>query len=1104
MAAAAVEVFTVGGGEYLVNVFNAIAGWTSAGGYRGLLKVVMVMAFAMALLGTAWNMDARHLLKWFMQATLMYMALIVPTVSVRVTDRTNPGLAPAVVDNVPIGLAGVASFTSQTGDYLTRSAETVFAMPAALGYSSGGMIYGAKLLDAAQSLRIDDPVLAANLNEHFRQCVFYDVLMGRKTIGEITQAADMFAALGPGSVSLSQQFTYADGSSNIQSCQSAYLLLAADWQDYYTAALPRIARQFFPGVSAANAQAKFESDLAGVSVAGLGGGVTSAQQLTRQAMMINAMMQARDGFSGGTAQSTVDAFAVTRADIQTRNTYSTIAAGAMKWVPLLNIVLTVVFYAMFPVIFLLSLMPTTGIGVIRGYITGFFYLAAWGPLFVVLNMVFMTRWQSALASWNPGGLNAANFAGISAINQDAGALAGFMIMSVPFIAAGMARGAMAIASHSTSYLAPSQSAAEHAAAEQTTGSYSYGNRQFNNLTANQWNDAPTYTSGFGQLVSRNADGTLSRQNADGTMSYDAGPGISNLGFMLQSTKDIGNSLQRGLTEGRGVVDQKRQSASDAWSTTYGESTRLFDTAQRATTNSTEEGRALSNSLDRINSQSQDWSQTLQRDFGFSRSFADELSRQASRTGTFSVDAALNAAAPGSTGMGGRLGMALTSQTQEGRTSRSGQTAEERLNSGLSYLERETASASAREARESFVRQTSGSSDSTLRGLSRDFQQDLRRAQTVSTDASRAEDAYQRWQTDLAQFEKNGFTLNRNDSQEFVQFAAEQMLDPANRHLDQSYHPGIVNLTPTQAMTQDVLLDRFMADKVAQMRGELGLIPEAPAGNIADPGLMSVAGIRSEASGGMSGLAALAPSVATGNSSRDRALESQVRGRIANGDDRLRDQSALLKNAVLGAGGVGAERLRQAVIKRQSGSLMDSMPSLLGGDNAVEKPRGSLTRSDTANAPVTAGPVEARLPPRGEGFTTYGRQSGGANQVGTQGMIDELSSLGTEWARTGNPPISLGHLSQAGGGTMPGHAGHRHGIEVDVRPFRLDGRNAPTTWSSAQYDRAATREFVEMVRARHPGASILFNDPQLVREGLVQLHEGHDNHLHLQLAARTPR
>ena len=43
-----IEVFTVGGGEYLVNVFNAVASWAGSGGYRGLIRVVMVMAFTWA------------------------------------------------------------------------------------------------------------------------------------------------------------------------------------------------------------------------------------------------------------------------------------------------------------------------------------------------------------------------------------------------------------------------------------------------------------------------------------------------------------------------------------------------------------------------------------------------------------------------------------------------------------------------------------------------------------------------------------------------------------------------------------------------------------------------------------------------------------------------------------------------------------------------------------------------------------------------------------------------------------------------------------------------------------------------------------------------
>src|SRR3546814_8185415 len=66
----------------------------------------------------------------------------------------------------------------------------------------------------------------------------------------------------------------------------------------------------------------------------------------RQNTAINAFMQARNSMSGGTGAAEIDTFAQTRADIQARNTYNSIAQQAMAWVPILNIVLTVVFFAM--------------------------------------------------------------------------------------------------------------------------------------------------------------------------------------------------------------------------------------------------------------------------------------------------------------------------------------------------------------------------------------------------------------------------------------------------------------------------------------------------------------------------------------------------------------------------------------------------------------------------------------------------------------------------------------------------------------------------------------------------------------------------------------
>jgi conjugal transfer mating pair stabilization protein TraG len=943
-----IEVFTVGGGEYLVNVFNAVASWAGSGGYRGLIRVVMVMAFTWALLVTAWNMDPRALLKWFMQATLMYMVVMVPTISVKVTDRTNPGVTAAVVDNVPIGLGLIAGFTSQIGDYLTRAAETVFAMPQVLNYSTGGMIYGAKLLDATQGLRIDDPVYATNLNEHFKQCVFYDILLGRKTYDDILKSPDLLTAMGPGSVALSQQYIYPDGTSGIVTCETAYNFIRNGWNGYYAVASPKIAAQFFPGIPVAQASTRLNNDMSGMNAAGLG---SSSGQLIRQAMFINALTEARDSFASGSAQGAIDAFAQTRADIQTRNTYSTIASGAMKWVPLLNIVLTVVFYSLFPILFLLMLLPTNGMTVAKGYITGFFYLAAWGPLFVILNMIFMSRWQDSLASWGAsGGMTAANFSGISAVNQDVGALAGYMIMSVPFIAAGMAKGAMAIASHSASFLSPSQNAAEQAAAEATTGNYSYGNaslmnRQINTLSRDQYSTAPSFHTGAGSIQQRSGDGAFTRYNEDGTFAYDTSQGISNLGFAISASKDFGSQLQKGLSQGSSVVEQKRVAANDSWAATRTESARLFDTAQSSASATTEEGRSLQSSIAQVQDLSSNWSNTLQTQFGMTKSQADQLARDTVLTGAVGIDgsAALKADTGRASGQGGIRG-GIDGKSNDVRRTEQGVSNQNSNTDAYQWLERESNSEAARQARESFYRASTSSTDSQVRGLGQEVSQDLRHSQSLSEEASRAEEQYQRWSSEFSQFERDGYALNKNLSQEFVRYAQTAMMDPQNRHLDQSYHPGLVSMTTTQAMTQDALLKQFMDERVDQMHRDLGAVPDAPAGTIEGPSFSSADDIRAIGAAGMADVASRGPAVDVSGAARDVALEDNVSGRLDGSVARLDDYGQGMRATLLGDRRQ-ADSLGATAEARNDSWVIRTMPGVasaltaLGLDNAADAPLG---------------------------------------------------------------------------------------------------------------------------------------------------------------------
>ncbi|MDE0878803.1 MAG: conjugal transfer protein TraG N-terminal domain-containing protein, partial [Sphingomonas bacterium] len=418
-----VEIFTVGGGDYLVNVFQAVAAWTGNGGYKSLLQVVMVMGLGLSALTLAFNQDWRAWINWFLGATLIYSCLMVPRLDVHVTDRLNPSLAPANVSNVPLGLALMASFTSQVGDYLTGSAEVVFGLPGDLNYSKNGMIYGARLYDATRSLRISDPEFAANLDEHFRQCVFYDVLLGRYSMKELAETGDIWATIAPGSQARAQRFLTRDAtsgqvSSNIVTCREAYDTLNAQWAGLVDAMGSVFGRQLYPNQTAALAKAKLFADLP-VAYQYLTGVSANATEIFKQTLTINAMSQAMHSMSGSSGTGNVDVYAQTRADIQTERTYGSIASNAMKWVPLLNIVLTVLFFALFPVLFPLFLLPKTGPIALKGYVTGFFYLAAWGPLFVILHMMLMYKGAADMSAvTGSNGLSLASFTGMADVNSD--------------------------------------------------------------------------------------------------------------------------------------------------------------------------------------------------------------------------------------------------------------------------------------------------------------------------------------------------------------------------------------------------------------------------------------------------------------------------------------------------------------------------------------------------------------------------------------------------------------------------------------------------------------------------------------------------------------
>ena len=154
----------MGGGTYLVDLLNAVAAITSGGAYVALGQLAGAAGLGWVLFRTAFGGSWKDNAKWVLLFVAVWGAMIVPKATVRVVDRLDPALAPAVVANVPIGLALFASLTSQVGDGLTRLTEQAFTLPDDMAYQRHGLIFGARLAASATTrLEVTDAVFARNL-----------------------------------------------------------------------------------------------------------------------------------------------------------------------------------------------------------------------------------------------------------------------------------------------------------------------------------------------------------------------------------------------------------------------------------------------------------------------------------------------------------------------------------------------------------------------------------------------------------------------------------------------------------------------------------------------------------------------------------------------------------------------------------------------------------------------------------------------------------------------------------------------------------------------------------------------------------------------------
>jgi penicillin-insensitive murein endopeptidase len=127
--------------------------------------------------------------------------------------------------------------------------------------------------------------------------------------------------------------------------------------------------------------------------------------------------------------------------------------------------------------------------------------------------------------------------------------------------------------------------------------------------------------------------------------------------------------------------------------------------------------------------------------------------------------------------------------------------------------------------------------------------------------------------------------------------------------------------------------------------------------------------------------------------------------------------------------------------------------------------------------------------------TYGTPMHGAAQYAHPKLMSLLCMMELAWGEIDDRRFGVGNTSLAGGAAFKKseHQGHRSGLDVDIRPLRIDGQEIAVTRMDKTYDHDGTKKLIELFFESNIIQEIFFNDMSIPR---VKSLTGHDNHFHV--------
>lgn len=136
-------------------------------------------------------------------------------------------------------------------------------------------------------------------------------------------------------------------------------------------------------------------------------------------------------------------------------------------------------------------------------------------------------------------------------------------------------------------------------------------------------------------------------------------------------------------------------------------------------------------------------------------------------------------------------------------------------------------------------------------------------------------------------------------------------------------------------------------------------------------------------------------------------------------------------------------------------------------------------------------------PEEAGYYVYGTPQNGVGQYAHPLMMTVLLFVEREWQTLDRRKFGIGNISLPGGGKFRPHSSHKDGLQVDIRPLRIDGNHVPVAYFRSGYDKVATRRLIGLFQSHPFVKAVYFNDNDI--PGVKNL-DHHDDHFHVAVEA----